>query len=131
MIPAENSDPIAVSGSNFPRPLNLVNLHFHWGVKKGSEHTVDGKSYGLELHIVNKNSAGDVAVLGFFFEETNVDNPNLDNLLDVAMSLDQKTRIYLKIIRLPFKNNINLSLSRKIKENQFEFDRYFTRFRLT
>ncbi len=93
MTPPEDSDPIQVSGSNFPRPVNLVNLHFHWGVKKGSEHTVDGKSYGLELQIVNKNSAGDVAVLGFLFEETHTDNPSLENLLEAALSLDKKTRI--------------------------------------
>ncbi len=77
-----------------PKQFTLANVHFHWGTKKGSEHTVDGKSYALEMHIVNKNTDG-VAVLGFFFEESKVDNKNLEKFLNVAFSLDQKTGLYL------------------------------------
>ncbi len=108
LTPPENSPPIKVSGSNFPRPLNLINLHFHWGVKKGSEHTIDGKSYGLELHIVNKNKFGDVAVLGFFFEETKIDNPELNHLLEVAISLDQQTRKFDFLNRFKFYEKCHL-----------------------
>lgn len=76
-----------------PNSFTLANVHFHWGTKKGSEHTIDGKSYALEMHIVNKNTVGGVAVLGFFFEEGKIDNKNLDKFLNVALSLDQKKGI--------------------------------------
>ena len=33
-------------------------MHFHWGADDsvGSEHTVDGKSYAGEMHLVHYNS---------------------------------------------------------------------------
>jgi len=40
----------------------LQQIHFHWGngyndSKEGSEHTINGKSYPLEMHLVHFNSA--------------------------------------------------------------------------
>uniref|UniRef100_A0A8C1WTS5 carbonic anhydrase n=1 Tax=Cyprinus carpio TaxID=7962 RepID=A0A8C1WTS5_CYPCA len=66
---------------------NTVQFHLHWGngsSSPGSDHTVDGKQYPMELHIVNVHSkynrnvsaalaAEDstaLAVLGFFIEGT-------------------------------------------------------------
>ncbi|KAI4889929.1 hypothetical protein NFI96_025505, partial [Prochilodus magdalenae] len=67
-------------------PLNsayrLKQFHFHWGGKgcHGSEHTVNGKTYSSELHLVHWNSAryssfgeavaapDGLAVLGIFLE---------------------------------------------------------------
>ena len=64
----------------------FLQLHFHWGSKdtQGSEHTIDGKEFPMELHMVHINSKyvdaqgnldggyatnGDgLAVLGFMFE---------------------------------------------------------------
>ena len=50
----------------------LQQFHFHWGPSssEGSEHTIDGQSYGGELHFVTKKNTGDAtagdafAVLG-------------------------------------------------------------------
>jgi len=42
----------------------LVQFHFH----HPSEHLLSGKSFALELHFVHKNAAGNLAVLGVFFE---------------------------------------------------------------
>lgn len=51
---------------------NYTSLQFHFHAN--SEHTIDGKHYPLELHIVTKNldyTAGTrLAVFGIFFEET-------------------------------------------------------------
>ncbi len=61
---------------------SFVQLHFHWGAddSKGSEHTVDGVQYPLEMHMVHYNSdvydsIGDavteengLAVIGFLFD---------------------------------------------------------------
>jgi len=84
----------------------LHSFHFHWGATSmtGSEHLVDGKAYPLEVHFVHYSCAhanlgltlgqfgtGDevnamkddgedvhqLAVVGFFFEITEEDNPAL------------------------------------------------------
>lgn len=62
-------------------------FHFHWGPDNmhGSEHTLEGKKYPMELHIVHykeeyQSVAGalsesdGLAVVGFFFEVSAVDN---------------------------------------------------------
>jgi len=59
----------------------LEQFHFHWGTKDriGSEHTVDGKAYAMEMHLVHysedynnvsaaANITGGLAVLGMFIE---------------------------------------------------------------
>ena len=58
----------------------LYQLHFHWGANDsvGSEHTIEGQSFPLEMHIVHRNvkyPEGDhgnhldgYLVLGFLFE---------------------------------------------------------------
>ena len=41
-----------------PGRYQFAGLHFHWGSEsnEGSEHTVEGKAYPLELHLVHFNS---------------------------------------------------------------------------
>jgi len=71
----------------------VVQAHFHWGTDdhNGSEHTVAGKGYAAELHIVHRNSKYDaseaanhhdgLAVLGVFLEaKPNANNAALDEL---------------------------------------------------
>jgi carbonic anhydrase len=43
----------------------LAQFHFH----APSEHTLDGESFPVELHFVNKNAAGELAVVGVFIKE--------------------------------------------------------------
>lgn len=43
----------------------LLQLHFH----SSSEHTVNGKSYPLEMHLVHKSATGTLAVVGVMFEQ--------------------------------------------------------------
>lgn len=40
-----------VSGGGLTAIYDLVNIHIHWGADntKGSEHTVDGKRYPMEV----------------------------------------------------------------------------------
>ncbi|XP_022524973.2 carbonic anhydrase 4-like [Astyanax mexicanus] len=76
---------MSVSGGGLPGLYRTQQFHLHWGngsSKPGSEHTVNGKQYPMELHIVNvrsiypnartalKHSMG-LAVLAFFIEATN------------------------------------------------------------
>uniref|UniRef100_A0A8C2X7B3 Carbonic anhydrase n=1 Tax=Cyclopterus lumpus TaxID=8103 RepID=A0A8C2X7B3_CYCLU len=70
-----------ISGGNLPTSYKAVQFHLHWGSNggPGSEHTIDGEQYPMELHIVHmKHHYTDlttalsdpqgVAVLGFFYE---------------------------------------------------------------
>jgi len=57
------------------REYELVQFHFH----AGSEHTVDGHQYPLEVHFVHASEDGHLAVVGVFFEE-GAANPALDAL---------------------------------------------------
>ncbi|XP_077567491.1 carbonic anhydrase 12 [Stigmatopora nigra] len=52
--------PWTMGVSGLPGRYAAAQLHLHWGSKSnpgGSEHTVDGKRYAAELHIVHYNSA--------------------------------------------------------------------------
>ncbi|XP_005748576.1 carbonic anhydrase 4-like [Pundamilia nyererei] len=74
---------VKISGGDLSEQYDSLQFHLHWGNGSsvpGSEHTVDGKRYPMELHIVNskssyngntslavKDSTG-LAALGFFIE---------------------------------------------------------------
>ncbi|KAH9520249.1 Carbonic anhydrase 14 [Bulinus truncatus] len=84
-----------VSNGGLPNVYKAAQFHFHWGhkVHHGSEHTIDGKSYPIELHIVTYNSElfstiadavtikGGLAVLGVMFEVSEEDNPALEHII--------------------------------------------------
>ena len=53
----------------------LLQYHFH----SPSEHTVEGKHFPMEMHLVHKSTAGDLAVIGVFLEEGE-HNPAFDAL---------------------------------------------------
>ncbi|XP_074519909.1 uncharacterized protein LOC141785478 [Halichoeres trimaculatus] len=74
---------LLVSGGALPEPFDSLQFHFHWGngtQTPGSEHTVNGVRYPLELHIVNSKASLNgnttlavadsegLAALGFFIE---------------------------------------------------------------
>ncbi|XP_077062345.1 carbonic anhydrase XVb [Siphateles boraxobius] len=69
-----------VEGGDLPGLFTSQHFHLHWGNSSalfGSEHTVDGKRYPMELHVVNTaghngSVSGDseLAVLGVFIEAT-------------------------------------------------------------
>merc|ERR1719312_50337 len=90
-------------------PLNVnyefVEMHFHWGdvhdknSEAGSEHTIDNKSYPLELHMVHKNvhdaSVGGalahengICVLGFLFtvikDDSDLQTMGMDALTNIV-----------------------------------------------
>lgn len=69
-------------------------LHFHWGKDNsaGSEHTVSGKKYPLEMHMVHYNNKYDtkeiasinpdgLAVLGVLFQISEKDNEKLQGIV--------------------------------------------------
>src|SRR5204862_6381176 len=52
---------------------NLIQFHFH----KPSEHTLGGKKYPMELHLVHKSAEGKLAVVGMFIDQDEADNATL------------------------------------------------------
>ncbi|XP_061564611.1 carbonic anhydrase XVb [Cololabis saira] len=79
---------VKISGGALSEAYDSLQFHLHWGSGSsmpGSEHTVDGKRYPMELHIVNSKSSLNknlsliladpegLAALGFFIEATSGD----------------------------------------------------------
>uniref|UniRef100_A0A3Q3NIZ8 Carbonic anhydrase n=1 Tax=Labrus bergylta TaxID=56723 RepID=A0A3Q3NIZ8_9LABR len=72
---------IKIKGGNLAVPYKALQVHLHWGNDggPGSEHTIDGEQFSMEMHIVHikeeyssvsqalRDPTG-VAVLGFFFQ---------------------------------------------------------------
>uniref|UniRef100_A0A8C1K9N8 Carbonic anhydrase n=1 Tax=Cyprinus carpio TaxID=7962 RepID=A0A8C1K9N8_CYPCA len=85
-----------IRGGPLENTYRLKQFHFHWGGKgcRGSEHTVGGKTYASELHLVHWNaikykSFGEaaaapdgLAVLGIFLEVTLLEHLYFPNVTD-------------------------------------------------
>ncbi|XP_041749389.1 carbonic anhydrase 4a [Coregonus clupeaformis] len=89
-----------VFGGDLETPYKAVQFHLHWGKNggPGSEHTIDGEQYPMELHIVHMkqqhSNLGDalkdpsgVAVLGFFYEESLSANRKYDPIVKALQSI--------------------------------------------
>lgn len=87
------ADGLLVSGGSLGSTYRVAQFHWHWGSDDthGSEHTVDGKAFPMELHVVCFNlkyndfasavgNADGLAVLGFFYEVQHADNPQLNDI---------------------------------------------------
>ncbi|CAM1324142.1 CA4 (predicted) [Pycnogonum litorale] len=82
---------------NLRKEYTFLNLHFHWGKDSsiGSEHTINGLHYPLEMHMVHVNhrssdpfADGDgLAVLGVFFKLSRKDNKAFDLIIDSLSSI--------------------------------------------
>src|ERR1041385_86834 len=57
---------------------NLVQFHFH----HPSEHTINGKAFDLELHLVHQDVAGNLAVVGVLITKGTADNPAYASIFD-------------------------------------------------
>jgi len=87
-----------VVGGNLPsKGYRIAGVHFHWGSSdaQGSEHTVDGNKFPLEMHMVTYDSerypelgtdavfgSDSLAVLGTMFKISEQDNPILAPIID-------------------------------------------------
>merc|ERR1712025_809809 len=87
-----------LSGGHLNGTYQILQLHFHWGANdsQGSEHTVDGQMYPLEMHIVHAKVGepnplsveGGLAVSGFFFEIWDMeDNTAIEPLVSVLQNV--------------------------------------------
>jgi len=72
-------------------PYALVQLHFH----SPSEHTVDGNSFAIELHLVHQADGGALAVVGVFIAG-GAENPALVPVLS-AMPSKENREVRLRV----------------------------------
>ncbi|KAJ8280834.1 hypothetical protein GJAV_G00059650 [Gymnothorax javanicus] len=91
-----------ISGGSLKSSYRALQLHLHWGKNggPGSEHTVDGEQYPMEVHIVHmkqeysslvealRDPAG-VAVLGFFYETSRSVNKNYEPIIRSLQKIKQ------------------------------------------
>ena len=67
--------------------FTLEQFHFH----SPSEHTVDGRHFDMEMHLVHKSDDGAVAVIGVFIE-AGQSNPAYDNVWDYLPTAENRER---------------------------------------
>ncbi|XP_055617826.1 putative carbonic anhydrase 3 [Toxorhynchites rutilus septentrionalis] len=91
-VQIDNDDPtVTMFGGGIPSKFVLDQMHFHWG----SEHTINGVRYALELHMVHHDARyktlaeaaavkNAVAVLGVLFHVSQQDNTHLDVVLETS-----------------------------------------------
>ncbi|KAG9487454.1 hypothetical protein GDO78_007356, partial [Eleutherodactylus coqui] len=110
------SGDIYISGAGLPNKYKALQFHFHWGSPKkdGSEHTIDGKQFPLELHIVHMNTKFSsiteakkdpqgLAVLGILINIGEAENPNYSTLVAAMKNVSQEEE-FIVIPSFPLEN---------------------------
>jgi carbonic anhydrase len=67
VVSVEGAGGLTLGGTDY----DLVQFHFH----AGSEHTIDGDQYPLEVHFVHATPDGQLAVVGMMFEDGAANEP--------------------------------------------------------
>ena len=68
------------NGSTFTfgdKVFHLKQFHFH----TPSEHTIDGKNFPMEMHLVHQSEDGSLAVVGVLFQEGKEPNKNFEKIV--------------------------------------------------
>jgi len=125
----------------------FLQLHFHWGSndKQGSEHTIRGKRFPMEMHMVCINSkyvetdgtlddeyttaADGVAVLGFLFNIGKKDNAQLQNITEGISSLskyNETQRSAEEEASIPVELNLGSFIDSVLPRGYFTYNGSFT-----
>ncbi|KAK9955618.1 hypothetical protein ABG768_015482 [Culter alburnus] len=94
---------VRLRGGGLSGIYKAIQFHLHWGEDdgQGSEHSVDGERYPMELHIVHikekydnlkeaLNDSTGVAALAFFFEVSSEQNKKLDRVIEALGKVRHK-----------------------------------------
>ncbi|XP_034033421.1 carbonic anhydrase 4a [Thalassophryne amazonica] len=119
-----------ISGGGLSTEYKAVQFHLHWGKNggPGSEHTIDGDQYPMEMHIVHmkhhytdlKTALLDkegVAVLGFFYERSRSANRKYDAIISSLQNIRATNR---NVSLLP----ISLEQLMPLQQNLTSYYRY-------
>lgn len=77
-VPYEAGSFLVIDNGSLAERFEVVQFHFH----APSEHTVNGKQFDMELHIVHRNAWGDLAVVGVLLRK----GGNPSDLIDRIMT---------------------------------------------
>ncbi|XP_069768287.1 carbonic anhydrase 4a [Narcine bancroftii] len=93
---------LTIREGKLPGTYKALQFHYHWGTgtELGSEHTIDGKRYPMELHIVHMNQKyselkealkhpDGLAVLGFMIAESSEENSETNNVVKALKNIQQ------------------------------------------
>ena len=69
------------------KEYRLVEAHTH----NPSEHTIDGQSFALEMHLVHKRDSGEIAVVGILYRQGEA-NPAIQAIIDAAPKQGETTK---------------------------------------
>ena len=106
----------------------LQEIHFHWGdgIKKGSEHKINGKRAAAEMHMVHYKRGIDkaqigsvensVAVVGVFIESDNIEHNKLEPIVKKAEHVNGTDTEY--------KDSSPFNLINMLPENHHSFYTY-------
>jgi carbonic anhydrase len=129
-ISTSSSAPTITGGRLGVDTFEFSQFHWHWGSvsTKGSEHTLDGKEYPAELHLVHFNTKyGDIAtavskadglaVLGFFYEVSATENTNLKTFTDQVSGLITKRKRSLEVGEYIITGNATKTFAEELAED--------------
>uniref|UniRef100_A0A665TFH3 Carbonic anhydrase n=1 Tax=Echeneis naucrates TaxID=173247 RepID=A0A665TFH3_ECHNA len=101
-----NVTSVQLTGGALPGQYRAAQFHFHWGGngRPGSEHTIDGERFPMELHIVHikepygslaeaEHDMAGIALLAFLFEVIHE---------DVILGIHLRPTVYIRDILLLF-----------------------------
>uniref|UniRef100_A0A663N973 Carbonic anhydrase n=1 Tax=Athene cunicularia TaxID=194338 RepID=A0A663N973_ATHCN len=108
----ELPESLAITGG-YAQQYRAVQLHLHWGSLSGpgSEHTVDGRRFAAEIHVVHYNTKYDtfkeamvhpdgLAVLGAFLEVGPRENPYYQEILEHLHKIQEEGKALPHLVRL-------------------------------
>ncbi|XP_052051481.1 carbonic anhydrase 4 [Apodemus sylvaticus] len=89
-----------IVGGDLPTRYEAVQLHLHWSEMsdKGSEHSIDGEHFAMEMHIVHKKMTSNsnkvqdsdkLAVLGFMVEVGETTNKGFQPLVEALSRISK------------------------------------------
>lgn len=123
-------DEVTVAGGGLASQYRAIELHLHWSkvLDAGSEHSLDGEHFAMEMHIVHKKVKGtsrhekedqnEIAVLAFLVEDgsknegfqplvealSDISRPNMSTTIKESISLldllpkEEKLRCYFRYL---------------------------------
>merc|ERR1740123_315817 len=141
----ENGATPYIMGGRLPagERFDFLQMHWHWGSdsSKGSEHTIDGKEYPIEIHLVHVNTKyydangaptdetfsmpDGLAVLGIMYEVSTEDNANLTGILSKVNEVAVEARRKRKAGRAgPVELDMTLALETLLPEDTTQYYYY-------
>ncbi|KAI1718344.1 eukaryotic-type carbonic anhydrase domain-containing protein [Ditylenchus destructor] len=121
-IPEPRIDPPEIYGGKLDQHYRFIQYHYHWAQNdnEGSEHTLCGRYFPAELHLVHQGveDPSKLAVLGVFLQLATAEN-EAGSALEVEAQALPKIKCFGQKVPVPAQE-----LKNKLPKNQQAFVRY-------